>query len=153
MDDFSDVIFTPHFRGERYLHHVCSGCEYKVRIDNDVFNKLYFGETFKFCPNCGKPVIRFAKIPVFEEAINRALFSAAEKIHEDMENRINYYLYVDLTDTERKELLAKASFAINLEEAGGPLAGDGARLIFEYGHRKLSHWDKKRLKEGVVNDN
>ena len=52
-DNFSDVIFTPHFRGDRYLHHVCSGCEYKVKIGNDVFNKLYFGETFKFCPNCG----------------------------------------------------------------------------------------------------
>ena len=148
-DNFSDVIFTPHFRGDRYLHHVCSGCEYKVKIGNDVFNKLYFGETFKFCPNCGNPVIRFAKIPVFEESINRALFSAVEKIHEDMEDRVKYYLHVDLDDTERKELVDKARFAISLEEAGGPIAGHGARMIVKYGYTKLSHWDKKRLKERV----
>lgn len=151
-DEYSDVIFTPHFRGDRYLHHVCSGCEYKVRIANDVFNKLYFGETFKFCPNCGKPVSRFAKIPVFEESFNHALFAHAEKIYEEMEDRIKHYLYVDMNDTERKVLLEKARFAISLQETGGPMAGDGARLIAKYGSYKLSHWDKKRLIERINAD-
>lgn len=150
---FSDVIFTPHFRGERYLHHVCSGCGYKVRIGNDIFNKLYFGETFSFCPNCGNPVVRFAKIPVFEESINRALFDTAESFHEEMEDRVRYYLHIDLSDLERKELLEKAHFAISLEEAGGPIAGAGARLIAKYGYGKMSHWEKKRLKERVEGGN
>lgn len=146
-DCFSDVIFTPHFRGDRYLHHVCSNCEYKVTIANDVFNKLYFGESFKFCPNCGKPVARFARIPVFEESFNHALFADADKIYEEMEDRIKYYLYIDMNDTERKVLLEKARFAISLQEAGGPIAGAGARMIAKYGYSKLSHWEKKRLTE------
>lgn len=150
-DDFSDVIFTPHFRGERYLHHVCSGCKYEVRISNDIFNKLSFGETFKFCPNCGKQVVRFAKLPVFEESVNRALFGTVEEIYEEMENRVKYFLHVELNDAERKELVDKAQFAISLEEAGGPMAGAGARMIKKYGYTKLTHWDKKRLKEKVKN--
>ncbi len=148
-DDFSDVIFTPHFRGERYLYHVCSGCNYQVQIDNDFYTKLYFGATFKFCPNCGKPVVRFTKIPVFEEEIKRGLFRVAEEIHKEFEDRLKYYLYIELDDDERRKLVDLAHFAIALEKEGGELAGAGAKMIAEYGYSKLSHWDKKKLKERV----
>lgn len=148
-DGGTDVIYTPHFRGERYLHHVCSGCGYTVKIDNGVFNKLDFGSSFNFCPNCGVPVARFAKLPVFDEDINRALFDRATAIFNEMEDHIRYYLYIELTDEERCELYEKAVFAKELQKAGGPCAGEGACLIVKYGYSKLSHWDKKKLRERV----
>lgn len=146
--EFENVIFTPHFREDRYLHHACSGCEYEVRIAHEMFNKLDFGENFKFCPNCGKPVARFAQLPVFEEPpVEPALFSPLQEIFEEAEDRIEYYLYIKLTDNERKTLYDKAMFAEHLQEAGGPQMPNGAKIVLKYGYSKLTHWDKKRLTE------
>lgn len=86
---------------------------------------------------------RFAKLPVFLETINRALFESAEEIYSDMENRIKHYLFVELNDNERSELIDKARFAKSLQEQGGPVAGHGVELILQYGRCKMSHWDKK----------
>lgn len=148
-----DVIFTPHFRSDRYLYHVCGGCGYHVAIQQSYFSHFDFGETFKFCPNCGKPVCRFAQLPVFEEPpVNRKLFEPVEKIYENAVDRIKYYLYITMTDAERKQLVAKAEFAQQLEEAGGEKVPDGARLVLEYGYGKLTQWDKKRLKEMISDD-
>lgn len=148
--DFNDVIFTPHFRADRYLHHVCSGCGYKVKIGHNFFNNLDFGETFNFCPNCGKPVIRFAQLPVFEEPpVEPALFEPIEKLFEQAKDKIYYYLYIQLSNDERKELVEKARFAKHLEEVGGPRSPVGTDIVLEYGDVKLSHWDKKKLIERI----
>ena len=149
-NDFETVIYTPYYRGDVYLYHACSGCEYhvKMRVD-DTFNTISFGETFKFCPNCGKPVARFVKLPVFLETINRAIFETADAIFVDMENRIKHYLFVELDDGERRTLMDKARFAKSLQEQGGPVAGNGVELILKYSTRKLSHWEKKKLNQKI----
>lgn len=148
-NDFQDVIYTPYYRGNQYLYHECSGCSYHVNMqDDDVFHTLsYYGDTFKFCPNCGRPVIRFAKLPVFLEEINRALFQQIDDIHKHMEKSCEYYLFIELSDDERCELVDKARFARSLQGNGGPIAGPGVDLILKYGTKRLSHWDKKKLKE------
>lgn len=148
-NDFPDVIFTPHFRRTAYLYHECSECKYHVHMGSNMFAKLCFEEPFKFCPNCGKPVVRFAVLPVFEEDVNRAMFNRAEKICDDMEDRIRYWLYVEMTAEERKILVETARFAVELEKNGGPLAGFGVKMILKHSGLKLSHWDIKKLKERI----
>ena len=73
----------------------------------------------------------------------------AIKICNDMEDRIRYWLYVEMTEEERKRLVETARFAIQLEENGGPLAGFGVKMILKHSGLKLSHWDIKKLKERI----
>ena len=145
-----DVIFTPHYCGERYKHHACSGCGYAVRLPGPFYSDFYFGDSFKYCPNCGAPVVRFAVTPVFDEPpFAPDLFQWAENIYDEMCDKISFHLFCELTGIDRKEIVKKAQFALSLEKAGGRKAGMGAKLINELGDKKLTHWDVKRLSERV----
>ena len=84
-----DVIYTPVFKGNRYLYHECSDCRYQVRMQSDVLFSLYFGESFKFCPNCGKPVIRFANLPKFIEEFNYAIFNKIDALYNEFKDKLD----------------------------------------------------------------
>jgi hypothetical protein len=93
--------------------------------------------------------VRFAVLPVFEEDVNRAMFERAKKIYDDMEDRLEHWLYVEMTAEERHILIEEARFAVELEKNGGPLAGFGVKMILKHSGLKMSHWDIKKLKERI----
>ena len=149
----SDVIYTPVYRGDRYLYHECSECNYQVKIDSDAFTHLYFGESFKFCPNCGNAVIRFANIPKFLEDFNYAIFEKLDKLSKEFKDNLDYYCRVILTKDEFEEIKSKCEFAVELYQNGGRRVSDAVYAVAKMGKSKWSHWDIKKLRERVEGDN
>ena len=133
----NDVIFTPVFKGDRYLYHECSECEYQVKIQADCLSSLYFGEKFKFCPNCGNPVVRFANIPKFVEEFNYAVFNEIDKMYKQFQDNLDYYCRVTLTKEEFEEMVEKCRFAVELYENGGACVSPAVSMVAKM---SLKNW-------------
>ena len=144
-----DVIFTPVFKGDKYIYHECSGCEYQVRMKADILTSLYFGERFKFCPNCGNPVIRFANIPKFVEKFNYAIFNEIDSLYNQFKDNLDYYCRVTLTKEEFEEMIAKCQFAVELYKNGGACVSPAVNMVAKMHPKGWSHWEIKKLVERV----
>lgn len=151
MDDMkNDVIYTPVYKGERYLYHECSECDYQVKIEESVLAPLYFGERFKYCPNCGKPVVRFANLPKFKEEFNRAVFNELEKIDKEYNDKLDYYCRVVLSQEEFKELQTKCKFAVELNKNGDiAVLSPAIRKVSQMNTKSWNHWNIQKLKERI----
>ena len=146
----NDVIFTPIYRGTRYLYHECSECNYHVRMSESIGCYLYFGENFKFCPNCGKPVIRFANLPKFLEEFPRVEFEKIEQLYDEYKTRLDYYLRITLTQEEFEELKQKCQFAVALRKNGDmTYVSPSVELVANMNTKKWNHWEIKKLREKV----
>ena len=144
-----EVIFTPVFKGDMYLYHECSECEYQVKIQPDYYSRLYFGEKFKFCPNCGRPVIRFANIPKFLEEFNYAIFNKIDSLYKQFVDKLDYYCRVTLTKKELDEMINQCKFAVELQENGGPYVSPAVSMVAKMNSKKWNHWEIKKLIERV----
>lgn len=145
----SDVIYTPVYKGNKYLYHECSECKYQVRIQPDVFTPLFFGGQFKYCPNCAGSVARFANLPMFLEEFNYAIFEKLDEISNGFEDKVDYYCRVVLTPTELEEMIDKCKFAVELNENGGACVSLAVRMVAKMHSKKWNHWEIKKLKERV----
>ena len=144
-----DVVYMPVYKGDRYLYHECSECNYHVIIQRSTFNPLYFGEKFKFCPNCGKPVIRFANLPKFIEEFNYAVFNEVDALYKQFKDNLDYYCRVTLTKEEFEEMIAKCQFAVALHENGGACVSPAVQMVAKMHQKKWNRWDTKKLIERV----
>lgn len=146
----SDAIFTPVYRNDTYLYHECSECEYQVKIKPSVLAPLYFGETFKFCPNCGKSVVRFANLPKFKEEFNMAVFNEIQKLDDELKDKLDYYCRVVLSQEEFETLHQKCRFVIELHENGGPSnLTPSIRTVAKMSLSPWNHWNIRKLKEKI----
>ncbi len=145
----NDVIYTPVYRGDRYLYHECSNCNYQVKIENSIFVPLYFGESFKYCPNCGKPVVRFANLPKFLETFNYAVFEKLDALTDEFKDKLDYYCRVVLTPAEFEELKSKCIFAVELQKNGGARVSSAVLTVANMSSTKWNHWNIKKLKERI----
>lgn len=144
----SDVIFTPVYRGEIYLYHECSECLYHVAMRGYVSVPLYFSESFKFCPNCGGSVVRFANLPKFKEEFNRAAFGRLVEIDQKYRDELDYYCRVTLSKTEFEELKKKCQFAVALKRNGDvSVLSPSIELVDKMSSKSWNHWEIKKLKE------
>lgn len=112
MDEFESVIITPKYYGRRYDGHFCSGCGNSFIVDVDYyFHDITFANTdnMKFCPFCGKPIIRFAE-PEFIEPIDFSLLEPLEDWFRAKTEELNYLLYCKHTEEQRDEIEALLSF-------------------------------------------
>ena len=144
-----DVIYTPVYRGDRYLYHECSECKYQVQIQQSVLTPLYFGESFKYCPNCGSVIVRFANLPKFVEDFNYAVFEKLDDFSKEFKDKVDYYCRVTLTKDEFEEMKSKCKFAVELNKDGGRSVSVAVRMVAETNSRKWSHWDIKKLRERI----
>ena len=142
----NDVIFTPVYKSDRYLYHECSECEYQVKIQEDIFTPLYFGKQFKFCPNCGRPVVRFANIPKFVETFNYAIFNKIDSIYNQFKDNLDYYCKVTLTKEEFEEMVAKCKFAVELSENGGAMVSPAVQMVAKM---SLKNWHYSAIQKLV----
>lgn len=145
----NDVIYTPVFKGDRYLYHECSECLYQVKMKADYFTSLYFGESFKFCPNCGKSVARFANLPKFIEEFNYAIFNEIDSIYEKFEDNLDYYCRITLTHEELEEMIAKCRFAVELHESGGACVSPVVNMVAKMSSKKWHYSTIQKLKKRV----
>lgn len=144
-----DVIFTPVFKGDRYLYHECSECQYQVKMRAECFTSMYFGVSFKFCPNCGKPVARFANLPKFIEEFNYAVFNEIDALYQHFRDNLDFYCRIKLTKEELEELIAKCQFAIELHENGGPSVSPAVNMVAKMTTKGWNHWNTKKLIEKI----
>ncbi len=102
----ADVIFTPVFRETRYLHHICSECGYKINVTQQWYGGIHFhsSDGIKFCPHCGKPVVRFSDQAIFETPIDfepmRIFYEEAEKF----ERKCKWLYHCYISDEHRKKI-------------------------------------------------
>lgn len=141
----NDVVFTPVYKGDRYLFHECSECEYHVEIRESTFVSLNFGNRFKFCPNCGKPVIRFANLPKFVEEFNYAIFEKIDALYDEYKDKLDYYCRVTLTPAELEEMISKCQFAVELYKNGGNYISPAVSAVAKMSIKKWNHWEIKKL--------
>ena len=144
-----EVIFTPVFKGDIYLYHECSECKYQVKMRAECLTSLYFGERFKFCPNCGKPVIRFANLPKFVEEFNYAIFNEIDTLYKQFKDNLDYYCRVTLTKEEFEEMISKCQFAVELQENGGACVSPAVSMVAKMNSKKWNHWEIEKLIERV----
>ena len=108
-----DVIFTPVFQSTDYLHHVCSNCGYKLHMCQRFYGgaSFYSEDEVKFCPSCGKDVIRFSHDPIFEEEINFEPLRPFYDILAEADRRIKYLYFVKLDKTQVEAINELLPFA------------------------------------------
>ncbi len=109
----TDVIFTPVFRDTKYLHHICSECGHKITLEQSVWGGVWFGdaEEIKFCPHCGKPVVRFAEKAIFETPIDYEPLRPFFEAHEEYERKCRWLFHCYISDKRRKKIQAIMPFA------------------------------------------
>ena len=147
-EEKNDVVYTPVYKGDRYLYHECSECNYQVKIQQTL-TPLYFGETFKYCPNCAGAVARFANIPKFVEEFNYAIFNKLDEFSKEFRDKVDYYCRVTLSKEEFEEITDKCRFALELSKNGGRNVTEAVKMVGARNLKKWSHWDIKKLKERV----
>ena len=109
-------------------------------------------ENIKYCPFCGKKVIRYAK-PRYEEQPNFDWMEKFEKILNTANKRIEYEIFCNMGDKEQKELIDKAEFGI--EYFGSSLFWHDntniCRIIKEVAYRKPHYSYIKKIKKEFSN--
>ena len=144
----SDVIFTPVFRETRYLHHICSECGYKINVTQEWYGGIHFhsSDGIKFCPHCGKPVVRFSDQAIFETPIDFEPMRIFYELREEYERKRKWlyhcYISVDRKDKIEKLLqfaeeqsgwVEKAYDAISKEVFSRPDWRTRNKLLAEFG--------------------
>ena len=105
------VVLQPIYEDTIYQHHLCSNCNKKIYLEENMFVPLRFDEKIKFCPYCGKEIIRYAN----PNYIKKPNFEWLEKYREILKNaseRIEYEIYCKNTEEQRDEILEKAEFGV-----------------------------------------
>jgi hypothetical protein len=113
---------------------------------------MYFGESFKFCPNCGKPVVRFANLPKFIEEFNYAIFNKIDELYKEFQDRLDYYCRITLTPEELEKIISKCKFATELYKNGGPCVSPAVHMVAKMSTKKWNHWEIKKLSERIKKD-
>ena len=140
----ADVIFTPVFRDTIYLHHICSECGQKIRLDQSVWGGVYFGDTseIKFCPHCGNPVVRFAEKAIFETPIDYEPLRPFYEAHEEYERKCRWIYHCYLSGETQVKIQKLMPFA---KESNGwvLIASKGVQSATRF----TTNWQKiKKLK-------
>ena len=103
-----EVILTPMYKGEVYKYHECSNCKKEIYFEEDIFQPFHFEENIKYCPFCGKEVIRYAK-PKFIEEINWNWLDEYKSVVEKMYRELEYIIYCKLDKEQIDELEEKSA--------------------------------------------
>lgn len=116
----NNTIFTPFFKGTNYQHHICSECCAELNFQQTPWGgvSFYGCENIKFCPNCGKPVVRFSKQPIFEQQIDWNPLSPFVDLRLEYEEKLKWYFWCKLTEEERMAVkkimdLRESAYGIN----------------------------------------
>ena len=144
------VILTPIYKGTIYKYHRCSNCEGKIYFEEDYCIPFHFEENIKYCPFCGKEVIRYAK-PEYEEKPNWDWMDKFKKVLDEAEDKIMYELFCKMNREERNELIDKTNFGI--EYFGSPIFWNDntnlCRIVKQLAHRKPHYTEINKIKKKV----
>lgn len=122
------AILIPMYKGERYKYHECSNCKKEIYLEEDIFQPFHFEENIKYCPFCGKEIIRYAE-PQFIEEIKWDWLEEYQSVVEKMYRELQYKIYCKLDKEQKRELREKAKRGIEYFRKD--------TLPFPYNHRTI----------------
>lgn len=144
------VILTPMYKGEVYKYHECSNCKKEIYFEEEIFQPFHFEENIKYCPFCGKEVIRYAK-PKFIEQINWDWLDEYRTVVEKMYKELKYKIYCNLDKGQIDELEKKAERGIEyfgLDRWAFPYSnGTICDIIRQITRNKVHYTEKGKLEK------
>lgn len=102
-----DIVLTPIYKSTMYLYHECSNCKKEIYLEEDTFKPFYFKENIKFCPFCGRKVIRYAE-PKYITEIDWSWIEEYNAIIEKAYRFLEYKIHCKMTGKQIKELKEKS---------------------------------------------
>ena len=102
-----DIVLTPIYKSTIYLYHECSNCKKEIYLEEDTFKPFYFKENIKFCPFCGRKVIRYAE-PKYITEIDWSWIEEYNAIIEKAYRFLEYKIHCKMTGKQIKELKEKS---------------------------------------------
>ena len=114
MNPDNAVIFTPVFFQTKYRHHICSECGLELKLDQSIWGGPYFPygkEKIRFCPGCGKPVIRFSDTPIYEEPVNFEPLRIFYEASKEYERKCQWLYHCAVSLEEQNEIDELLPFA------------------------------------------
>lgn len=144
------VILTPMYKGEVYKYHECSNCKKEIYFEEEIFQPFHFEENIKYCPFCGKEVIRYAK-PKFIEQINWDWLDEYRTVVKKMYKELKYKIYCNLDKGQIDELEKKAERGIEyfgLDRWAFPYSnGTICDIIRQITRNKVHYTEKRKLEK------
>lgn len=144
------VILTPMYKGEVYKYHECSNCKKEIYFEEDIFQPFHFEEKIKYCPFCGKEIIRYAK-PKFIEEINWEWLDEYQSVTEKMYRELEYKIHCKLSREQINELIEKAKRGIEYfgqDRWAFPYSkGTTCDLIQKIAQTKVHYTEKQKLEK------
>lgn len=152
------VILTPMYKGEVYKYHECSNCKKEIYFKEDMFQPFHFEENIKYCPFCGKEIIRYAK-PKFIEEIKWDWLEEYQSVVEKMYRELEYEIYCKLDKEQIRELRGKAERGIEYFRKDTLPFPYNSRticdIVYEITSSKVHYSEKQKLEKefgGVINE-
>lgn len=144
------VVLTPIYKGEIYKYHECSNCKKEIYFKEDIFQPFHFDENIKYCPFCGKAIIRYAK-PKFIEEVNWSWLEEFSLVVEKMYRELEYKIHCKLNDEQIKELEEKAERGIEYfkqDKWSFPYSnGTICDIIYQITREKVHYTEKRKLEK------
>lgn len=149
-DIVSEVILTPIYEETVYKYHKCSGCNKKIYLEESFLTPFYFKEIINYCPFCGFKIIRYAK-PQFEKSINWDWMDKFKKMFNNLEKKIEYELFVNMSENERKEIITKSKIGeVYFPNLSWNCNSQICKILKETASKELHYSYLKRLKDGKL---
>ena len=152
------VILTPMYKGEIYKYHECSNCKKEIYFEEDIFQPFHFEENIKYCPFCGKEVIRYSE-PKFIVEINWNWLDEYKTVVEKMYKELEYKIYCKLDKEQIDELKEKSERGIEYfgrDKWSFPYSnGTISEIIHQITTTKLHYTEKRKLEKefgGVLSE-
>ena len=144
------VILTPMYKGEVYKYHECSNCKKEIYFEEDMLQPFHFEENIKYCPFCGKKVIRYAD-PKFIEEISWNWLDEYKTIVEKMYRELEYKIYCKLNKEQIDELEEKVERGIEYfgQDRGSFPYSNGiiCEMIHQITRTKVHYTEKRKLEK------
>ena len=156
--DDEGTILTPIYKDNIYQHHVCSNCNHEMYFEEDLFVPLRFNEKIKYCPYCGKEIIRYAE-PKYIEEINWNWLDEYKYVVEKMYRKLEYIIYCKLDKEQIDELEEKSARGIEYfgqDRWSFPYSnGTICDIINQITRTKVNYTEKRKLEKefgGVLSE-
>ena len=147
FEEQESCILTPVYRANNYQYHECSNCKSKIYMEESYLTPFYFKENIKYCPFCGKQIIRYGK-PKFEEEIDWTCLDEYRVLFYKLDDYLQYKIHCKMTYNEQQELKNKTKLGKEyFKDRGiGFLSNENiCSYLYHIANYNLHHSTKRKL--------
>lgn len=143
------IILTPIYKKNNYQYHECSNCKSKIYMEESCLTPFYFKENIKYCPFCGKEIIRYGK-PKFEEEIDWTWLDDYRDLFYKFDDYLQYKIHCKMTYNEQQELKNNTKLGIEyFKDRGiGFISNENiCNYLYKIANYNLHYSTKKKLEK------